>query len=120
MNFTGDWIVNHSRSNSNSAINLTMLYDDYVLEESQITTDKEYGMVTKGMQLTSANNSHSTDLYLLDLLKTQVQLKTFSCFVPNCCYQTNTLVDLMKHDYMQHWKMSWFYCHKCGDVFTSK
>lgn len=43
MNFTGDWIVNHSRSNSNSAINLTMLYDDYVLEESQITTDKEYG-----------------------------------------------------------------------------
>ncbi|XP_034479243.1 zinc finger protein 33A [Drosophila innubila] len=102
MNFTGDWIVNHSRSNSNSAINLTMLYDDYVLEESQITTDKEY------------------DLYLLDLLKTQVQLKAFSCFVPNCCYQTDTLVDLMKHDYMQHWKMSWFYCHKCGDVFTSK
>jgi len=45
MNFTGDWIVNHSRSNSNSAINLTMLYDDYVLEESQITTDKEYGKV---------------------------------------------------------------------------
>lgn len=102
MNFTGDWIVNHSRSNSNSALNLSMLYDDYVLEESQITTDKEY------------------DLYLLDLLKTQVQLKAFSCFVPNCCYQTDTLVDLMKHDYMQHWKMSWFYCHKCGDVFTSK
>ncbi|XP_060654006.1 zinc finger protein 845 [Drosophila nasuta] len=102
MNFTGDWIVNHSRSNSNSAINLTMLYDDYVLEESQITTDKEY------------------DLYLLDLLKTQVQMKVFTCFVPSCCYQTDTLVDLMKHDYMQHWKMSWFYCHKCGDVFTSK
>ncbi|TDG51012.1 hypothetical protein AWZ03_002667 [Drosophila navojoa] len=102
MNFTGDWIVNHSRSNSNSALNLSMLYDDYVLEESQITTDKEY------------------DLYLLDLLKTQVQLKAFSCFVPNCCYQTDTLVDLMKHDYMQHWKMSWFYCQKCGDVFTSK
>ncbi|KAH8415804.1 hypothetical protein KR222_001163 [Zaprionus bogoriensis] len=102
MNFTGDWIVNHSRSNSNSAINLTMLYDDYVLEESQITTDKEY------------------DLYLLDVLKTQVQLETFFCFVPNCCFQTDTLVDLMKHDYMQHWKMSWFYCHKCGDVFTSK
>ncbi|EDW71437.2 zinc finger protein 184 isoform X1 [Drosophila virilis] len=102
MNFTGDWIVNHSRSNSNSALNLTMLYDDYVLEESHITTDKEY------------------DLYLLDLLKTQVQLKAFSCFVPTCCYQTDTLVNLMKHDYMQHWKMSWFYCHKCGDVFTSK
>ncbi|XP_017836192.1 zinc finger protein 761 isoform X2 [Drosophila busckii] len=102
MNFTGDWIVNHSRSNSNSALNLTMMYDDYVLEETQITTDKEY------------------DLYLLDLLKTQVQLKAFTCFVPNCRYQTNTLVDLMKHDYIHHWKMSWFYCNKCGDVFTSK
>ncbi|EDV98396.1 zinc finger and BTB domain-containing protein 41 [Drosophila grimshawi] len=102
MNFTGDWIVNHSRSNSNSALNLSMLYDDYVLEESHITTEKEY------------------DLHLLDMLKTQVQLKAFSCFAPGCYYKTDTLVDLMKHDYMHHWKMSWFYCHKCGDVFTSK
>ncbi|XP_017077227.1 zinc finger protein 473 [Drosophila eugracilis] len=102
MNFTGDWIVNHSRSNSNSAGNLPLLYDDYGLVETHMTTDKEY------------------DLYLLDLLKTQVRLKSFTCFTPACGYQTDTLVALMKHDYMEHWKMSWFYCHKCGDVFTSK
>ncbi|XP_016940418.3 zinc finger protein 33A [Drosophila suzukii] len=102
MNFTGDWIVNHSRSNSNSAGNLSLLYGDYGLVETHMTTDKEY------------------DLYLLDLLKTQVRLKAFSCFTPGCGYQTDTLVALMKHDYMEHWKMSWFYCHKCGDVFTSK
>ncbi|XP_017123710.1 zinc finger protein 33A [Drosophila elegans] len=102
MNFTGDWIVNHSRSNSNSAGNLSLLYDDYGLVETHMTTDKEY------------------DLYLLDLLKTQVRLNAFSCFTPACGFQTDTLVALMKHDYMEHWKMSWFYCHKCGDVFTSK
>ncbi|XP_017051703.1 gastrula zinc finger protein xFG20-1 [Drosophila ficusphila] len=102
MNFTGDWIVNHSRSNSNSAANLSHLYDEYGLGETHMTTDKEY------------------DLYLLDLLKKQVRLKAFSCFTPSCGYQTDTLVALMKHDYMEHWKMSWFYCHKCGDVFTSK
>lgn len=43
MNFTGDWIVNHSRSNSNSALNLNMLYDGDVLEESLISSGKEYG-----------------------------------------------------------------------------
>lgn len=43
MNFTGDWIVNHSRSNSNSAMNLNMLYDGDELEESQISSGKEYG-----------------------------------------------------------------------------
>lgn len=43
MNFTGDWIVNHSRSNSNSAINLNMLYDGDELEESLISSGKEYG-----------------------------------------------------------------------------
>ncbi|KAH8320444.1 hypothetical protein KR067_003724 [Drosophila pandora] len=102
MNFTGDWVVNHSRSNSNSALNVSALYDDYEPGESHITTDKEY------------------DLYQLDLLKAQVRLKAFSCFAPTCCYQTNNLVTLMKHDYMKHWKMSWFYCNKCGDVFTSK
>ncbi|KAH8327128.1 hypothetical protein KR074_003599 [Drosophila pseudoananassae] len=102
MNFTGDWIVNHSRSNSNSALNVSALYDDYEPGETHITTDKEY------------------DLYQLDLLKAQVRLNAFSCFSPACCYQTNNLVALMKHDYMQHWKMSWFYCNKCGDVFTSK
>ncbi|XP_043642006.1 zinc finger protein 33A [Drosophila teissieri] len=102
MNFTGDWIVNHSRSNSNSAGNLSLLYGDYGMVETHMTTDKEY------------------DLYLLDLLKTQVRLKAFTCFTPGCGYQTDTLVALMKHDYMEHWKMSWFYCHKCGDVFTSK
>ncbi|XP_033253103.1 zinc finger protein 585B-like [Drosophila miranda] len=102
MNFTGDWIVNHSRSNSNSALNLSRLYDNYVLEESHIRTDKEY------------------DLYMLDLLKAQVQLNEFSCFTLACGYQTDSLSELMKHDYMRHWKMSWFYCQKCGDVFTSK
>ncbi|XP_020800475.1 zinc finger protein 33A [Drosophila serrata] len=103
MNFTGDWIVNHSRSNSNSAMNLSlMMYDEYGLGETHMTTDKEY------------------DLYLLDLLITQVRLNAFTCFVPACGYQTDSLVTLMKHDYLEHWKMSWFYCHKCGDVFTSK
>jgi len=43
MNFTGDWIVNHSRSNSNSAGNLSLLYGDYGLVETHMTTDKEYG-----------------------------------------------------------------------------
>lgn len=43
MNFTGDWIVNHSRSNSNSALNLNMLYDGDELEESLISSGKEYG-----------------------------------------------------------------------------
>ncbi|SPP72675.1 zinc finger protein 888 [Drosophila guanche] len=100
MNFTGDWIVNHSRSNSNSALNLSRLYDNYVLEESHIRTVKEY------------------DLHMLNLLKAQVQLNEFVCFT--CGYQTDSLSELMKHDYMRHWKMSWFYCQKCGDVFTSK
>ncbi|KAH8252380.1 hypothetical protein KR038_011072 [Drosophila bunnanda] len=103
MNFTGDWIVNHSRSNSNSAMNLSlMMYDEYGLGETHMTTDKEY------------------DLYLLDLLLTQVRMNAFTCFMPACGYQTDSLVTLMKHDYLEHWKMSWFYCHKCGDVFTSK
>lgn len=43
MNFTGDWIVNHSRSNSNSAGNLSLLYGDYGMVETHMTTDKEYG-----------------------------------------------------------------------------
>ncbi|EDW36148.1 GL16834 [Drosophila persimilis] len=89
MNFTGDWIVNHSRSNSNTFNVITFLFP-------------------------------STDLYMLDLLKAQVQLNEFSCFTPACGYQTDSLSELMKHDYMRHWKMSWFYCQKCGDVFTSK
>lgn len=60
------------------------------------------------------------DLYMLDQLMAQVKSESFSCFAANCYYQTDTLVELMKHDYLHHWKMSWFYCHKCGDVFTSK
>lgn len=44
MNFTGDWVVNHSRSNSNSALNVSALYDDYEPGDSHITTDKEYGV----------------------------------------------------------------------------
>ncbi|EDW72501.1 uncharacterized protein Dwil_GK20945 [Drosophila willistoni] len=105
MNFTGDWVVNHSRSNSNSALNnLCRVYDEIEEgeEEMHITSDKEY------------------DLYLLDLLKKQVKRKSFTCFVPSCGYKTTTLETLMYHDYMNHWKMSWFYCQKCGDVFTSK
>lgn len=50
MNFTGDWIVNHSRSNSNSAINLSlMMYDEYGLGETHMTTDKEYGRESAGL-----------------------------------------------------------------------
>ncbi|EDW51018.1 GM13166 [Drosophila sechellia] len=44
MNFTGDWIVNHSRSNSNSAGNLSLLYGDYGMVETHMTTDKEYDL----------------------------------------------------------------------------
>lgn len=47
MNFTGDWIVNHSRSNSNSALNLNMLYDGDELEETLLSSGKEYGKATQ-------------------------------------------------------------------------
>uniref|UniRef100_A0A1A9UF65 C2H2-type domain-containing protein n=1 Tax=Glossina austeni TaxID=7395 RepID=A0A1A9UF65_GLOAU len=68
----------------------------------QITNDKEY------------------DLYLLDCFKKQVLAKSFTCFEPKCRFETDTILNIMLHDYIHHFKSAWFFCKKCGNCFTSK
>ncbi|XP_067628743.1 zinc finger protein 888 isoform X2 [Eurosta solidaginis] len=60
------------------------------------------------------------DLILLERLKTQVKAQEFTCLVENCGFFADSLLNLMLHDYVHHFKASWFYCRKCGSVFTSK
>ncbi|XP_050327506.1 zinc finger protein 107 [Bactrocera neohumeralis] len=88
--YTGDWLERRNDS---------IVYD---LPDIQIDSAKEY------------------DLYLLDRLKAQIRAQEFTCLTDDCDFFTDTLLNLMLHDYVHHFKSSWFYCQKCGSVFTSK
>uniref|UniRef100_A0A1A9V1V2 C2H2-type domain-containing protein n=1 Tax=Glossina austeni TaxID=7395 RepID=A0A1A9V1V2_GLOAU len=104
LSFTGQWVEEHS--NSQSVISqFDYNFDYYPFDDDehlQIHTDKEY------------------DLYLLDRLKLEIISKSFTCFVTDCDFKTDTLPKIMLHDYLEHFKKSWFYCKKCGNCFTSK
>uniref|UniRef100_A0A1A9WR10 C2H2-type domain-containing protein n=1 Tax=Glossina brevipalpis TaxID=37001 RepID=A0A1A9WR10_9MUSC len=104
LSFTGQWVEEHS--NSQSIISqFDYNFDYYPFDDDehlQIHTDKEY------------------DLYLLDRLKLEIISKSFTCFVTDCNFKTDTLPKIMLHDYLEHFKNSWFYCKKCGNCFTSK
>ncbi|XP_053964626.1 zinc finger protein 432 [Anastrepha ludens] len=88
--YTDDWLDQR---------NVTEIYD---LPVMHIDNEKEY------------------DLYLLEKLKSQIKAQEFTCLAENCNFFTDTLLNLMLHDYVHHFKSSWFYCQKCGSVFTSK
>ncbi|XP_036334185.1 zinc finger protein 432 [Rhagoletis pomonella] len=88
--YTDDWL---DRRNSNENLDVPTM---------QIDSEKEY------------------DLYLLERLKAQIKAQEFTCLSEDCGFFTDTLLNLMLHDYVHHFKSSWFYCQKCGSVFTSK
>ncbi|XP_054091204.1 zinc finger and BTB domain-containing protein 41 isoform X2 [Zeugodacus cucurbitae] len=88
--YTGDWLDRRNDS------------EVYELPDIQIDSRKEY------------------DLYLLERLKAQIKAQEFTCLADDCDFFTDTLLNLMLHDYVHHFKSSWFYCPKCGSVFTSK
>ncbi|KAL9922438.1 uncharacterized protein ACN427_002999 [Glossina fuscipes fuscipes] len=65
-------------------------------------------------------NAKEYDLRLLDRFIKQVLAKSFTCFQPKCQFKTDTILNIMLHDYVHHFKSAWFFCKKCGDCFTSK
>uniref|UniRef100_A0A1A9ZRH5 C2H2-type domain-containing protein n=1 Tax=Glossina pallidipes TaxID=7398 RepID=A0A1A9ZRH5_GLOPL len=65
-------------------------------------------------------NEKECDLHLLDCFKKQVLANSFTCFQPKCRFKTDTILNIMLHDYTDHFKSAWFFCKKCGNCFTSK
>ncbi|XP_004529860.1 zinc finger protein 432 [Ceratitis capitata] len=89
------------------------VYTDNWLESRHYSEVRDQPMI-------EINSKKEYDLYLLEKLKSQIRAQEFACLAENCGFFTDTLLNLMLHDYVHHFKSSWFYCPKCGSVFTSK
>lgn len=126
LSLTNHWVEEHSISSHSHLSQGDNYIEDYI-EDIPFRSLKEYGKIKKKFILSvivcllvSNGSVFFLDLYLLDRLKIEVRQSSLTCFMPGCRFISDSLNDVMVHDYMDHLKKPRFYCYKCGYCFTSK